>query len=143
MNSSPISKRIVSAALVASIIGCALQRPVLYPNAKYKQVGEAAARQDIDDCMRLAEQAGASHGGGNRAAKAGVEGAAAGFVTGAVAGAIAGGNVFGAAVVGAAVIAGAAAGTHSAVHADEPSDIRKNFVQRCLSEGGYDVIGWQ
>jgi hypothetical protein len=44
---------------------------------------------------------------------------------------------------GAAVIAGAAAGTHGAIHADEPSDIRKNFVQRCLSEGGYDVIGWQ
>jgi hypothetical protein len=44
---------------------------------------------------------------------------------------------------GAAVIAGAAAGTHGAIHADEPSDIRKNFVQRCLSESGYDVIGWQ
>jgi outer membrane lipoprotein SlyB len=143
MNSSSISKGIMSAALLAAIAGCTSQRPVLYPNAKYNQVGEAAARQDIDDCLRLAEQAGAAQGGGNRAAKAGVEGAAAGFVTGAVAGAIVGGNVFTAAVAGAAVIAGAAAGTHSAIHADEPSDLRKNFVQRCLSEGGYDVIGWQ
>jgi hypothetical protein len=37
---------------------------------------------------------------------------------------------------GAAVIAGAAVGTHGAIHADEPSDIRKNFVQRCLSSAG-------
>jgi len=34
-------------------------------------------------------------------------------------------------MLGAAVIAGAAAGTHGAIHADEPSVIRKNFLQRC------------
>lgn len=133
----------MSAALVAAIAGCASHRPVLYPNAKYKQVGEAAARKDIDDCIRLADQAGIAPGEGNQVIESGVEGAATGFVTGAVAAAIVGGNVVSAAVIGAAVIAAAAAGTHSVIHAHEPSNLRKNFVQRCLSEGGYEVMGWQ
>ena len=143
MNSSSISKRVVSAALVASIAGCASHRPVLYPHAKYTQVGEAAARKDIDDCIQRANQAGIARGEGNQVIESGVEGAATGFVTGAVAAAIVGGNVFSAAVIGAAVIAAAAAGTHSVIHAHDPSDLHKNFVQRCLSEGGYEVMGWQ
>ena len=124
------------------LAGCASQRPVLYPNAKYKQVGEATARRDVDDCIRLAEQAGASHGGGDRAVRRGAEGAAVGGVTGAVAGAIGGRNVLDSAAAGAAV-GGAAAGTHGAIRSDEPGAIHKNFVQRCLAERGYDVIGWQ
>ncbi len=49
--------------------GCASQRPVLYPNEKYKQVGDEGARRDIDECMRLAEQSEAAHGGGEQAAR--------------------------------------------------------------------------
>ena len=82
MNSSSIRKCIVSAALAAAIAGCASQRPVLYPNAKYKQVGEAAARQDVDECIRLAEQAGAPQDGGERAVQSGAEGAAVGGAAG-------------------------------------------------------------
>ena len=114
---------------------------MLYPNAKYKQVGEAAARQDVDECIRLAEQAGAPQAGGERAVQSGAEGAAVGGAAGAVVGAIAGHNVVGSAAAGAAV-GGAAAGTHGAIQASNPGDIHKNFVQRCLSERGYDVIGW-
>jgi hypothetical protein len=86
---------------------------VLYPNAKYKQVGEAAARQDVDDCIRLAEQAGAPQGGGERAVQSGVEGAAVGGAAGGVVGAIAGHNVVGSAVAGAA-LEGASAGSSRA-----------------------------
>jgi hypothetical protein len=133
---------IALAVAATALAGCASQRPVLYPNAKYKQAGDAAARRDVDDCMRLAEQAGASHGGGERAVRSGATGAAVGGVTGAVAGAIGGRNVLDSAAAGAAV-GGAAAGTHGAIRSDEPGDIHKNFVQRCLRERGYDVIGWQ
>jgi outer membrane lipoprotein SlyB len=143
MNACSVRLIALTALLAAICAGCASQqRPVLYPNAKYKQVGEATARQDVDDCVRLAEQAGIPHGGGERAVGQGAEGAAVGGVAGAVAGAIGGRNVFGSAAAGAAV-GGAAAGTHGAIHAGEPSAIRKTFVQRCLSERGYDVIGWQ
>jgi len=57
---------LVLAAMV--LWGCADKRPVLYPNAHLKQVGEEAARRDVDDCMRYAQESGAegSKGTGNR-----------------------------------------------------------------------------
>jgi hypothetical protein len=130
------------AVVAAALAGCASQRPVLYPNAKYKQVGEAGAQRDVDECIRLAEQAGAAHGGGERAVREGATGAAVGGVAGAVAGAIGGRNVLDSAAVGAAVGV-AAAGTRGAIQSGEPDDIHRNFVQRCLRERGYEVMGWR
>jgi hypothetical protein len=44
--------------------------------------------------------------------------------------------------VGAA--AGAAAGVaRGAIQSGEPGSVYKGFVQRCLREKGYDVIGWK
>jgi hypothetical protein len=40
-------------AMVFALSGCATQRPVLYPNAKYIQVGPEIAQRDVDDCIRL------------------------------------------------------------------------------------------
>jgi hypothetical protein len=131
-----------TAVIALALAGCASQRPVLYPNAKLKQVGEAAAQRDVDDCIRQAEEYGARHGGGERAARQGAGGAVVGGVTGAVAGAVGRGNVAERAVQGAAVGA-AAGGTHGAIHSDEPGAIHKNFVGRCLRDRGYEVIGWQ
>jgi outer membrane lipoprotein SlyB len=133
---------VLATAVIALLAGCAAQRPVLYPNAKLKQVGDAAARRDVDDCIRQAEDFGARQGGGERAARQGGGGAVIGGVTGAVAGAVGRGNVGERAVQGAAV-GGAAAGTHGAIHSDEPGALHKNFVQRCLRDRGYEVIGWQ
>jgi len=142
-NSSGVRMAWTAIAVLAAVLaGCASQRPVLYPNYKYQRVGEAAAQRDVDDCIRLAEQAGAGHGGGERAVRQGGTGAAVGAVTGAVAGAIGGRNVGDSAARGAAV-GGAAAGTHGAIRSGEPDSIHKNFVQRCLRERGYDVIGWR
>lgn len=129
----------VAALMVLS--GCATQRPVLYPNAKYKQVGAEVAQRDIDDCIRMAESHGVTPGGGDRVARRGAEGAAVGGAAGAAAGAVRG-NVGQGAGVGAA--AGAAAGaTRGAIHSGEPGSVYKGFVQRCLRERGYDVIGWK
>ena len=72
----------VTAALLV-IAGCATQRPVLYPNAKYNQVGLEIAQRDVDDCIRLAEQHGVSHSGGEKVARSGAEGAAVGGAAGA------------------------------------------------------------
>ncbi|TSA42411.1 MAG: hypothetical protein D4R58_00220, partial [Betaproteobacteria bacterium] len=52
--------KLAIALLAAGVAaGCATtQRPVLYPNAHLKTVGDAAAQRDIDDCLRMAESSG-------------------------------------------------------------------------------------
>lgn len=144
MNKLPFlfSARCVAWILVLMIAGCATQRPVLYPNAKLKRVGNEVAQRDIDDCIRLAEDYGVSTGRGDKVARGAGGGAAVGGATGAVAGAIGGRNVVDSAARGAAVGA-AAGGTAAAVRSDRPGEAYRGFVQRCLRERGYDVIGWQ
>lgn len=134
----------VSVAIVAMLFalsGCATQRPALYPNAKYNQVGPEVAQRDIDDCIRLAEQHGITYSSGEKVVRRSAEGAVVGGAAGAGAGAVRG-NVGERAATGAA--AGAAAGAaHGAIHSGEPGSVYKGFVQRCLREKGYDVIGWK
>jgi hypothetical protein len=126
---------------VLALAGCAAKRPVLYPNAVYQQAGEAAARRDVEECIERAKR----HGhGADPAARAGAqatEGAAVGAATGAAVGAVLGSAGRGAA-------AGAAGGgARSLLHGlfawREPSPLERGFVQECLHERGYRVIGWR
>ena len=140
----PRGKTLEAALLAAGmLLGCAAvqQHPVLYPNAKLKQVGEAAAQRDIDECSALADKAGASSGG-SQAMRSGVEGAAVGAATAAVGSLIRGGNLGEGAAAGAA-IGGTAGAVSGAFRTGEGSPVFRNFVQRCLGERGYDVIGWK
>ena len=69
---------------------------------------------------------------------------ASGGLAGASAGAwgLVRGNAAENALAGAA--AGAAAGTvRGAIKNSETSPVYKNFVQKCLRDRGYEVIGWQ
>ena len=116
------------------------QRPVLYPNAHLKNIGDANAQRDIDQCMQLADESGVSRSN-NQVARRGAEGAAVGAAAGGVGTLIHGGRVGGGAAAGAA-IGGAAGAVHGAFQNDGNPTYR-NFVQRCLRERGYDVIGWQ
>ena len=130
----------IGAALIA-LSGCATQRPVLYPNAKYDRAGPEVAQRDIDDCIRLAESHGITHDSGGNVARGGAAGAVIGGAAGAGAGAVRG-SVGHDAGVGAA--AGAAAGVaRGAIRSGEPGSVYKGFMQRCLREKGYDVIGWK
>lgn len=141
MRPYPRAAWVTVGAMLLALAGCATQRPVLYPNAKYDQVGPEIAQRDVDDCIRLAEQHGVSYSGGEKVARSGAEGAAVGGAAGAAAGAVRG-DVGRGAGVGAA--AGAAAGaTRGAIHSGEPDSVYRGFVQRCLRERGYDVIGWK
>lgn len=71
-----------------------------------------------------------------------IKGAAVGAATSAVVTAVLGGNVGRAAGAGAA--GGATLGAVSgAFDADEPDPVFKNYVDRCLREKGYELIGWQ
>lgn len=132
---------VLAAAALAA--GCAsTARPVLYPNSHLKQVGDAQAENDIGECRALAEKAGAESTDVSRAARPAAEGAAVGAAAGGVSTAIRGGNIGVGALAGAA-IGGAMGGVHGAFRAGEVSPIHRNFVQRCLRDRGYEVIGWK
>jgi len=137
----PHAAWVITGAMLLALAGCATQRPVLYPNAKYNQVGPEIAQRDVDDCIRFAEQSGVSHSAGGKVARSGAEGAAVGGAAGAAVGAVRG-RVGERAATGAAAGAAAAA-TRGAIHSGEPGSVYRGFVQRCLRERGYDVIGWQ
>ncbi|MEK7230701.1 MAG: hypothetical protein AAB115_01640 [Pseudomonadota bacterium] len=134
-------KMAIMLIVAGMIAGCATtQRPVLYPNAHLKRVGDATAQRDIDDCLRMAESSGVAKSD-NKVLKRGGEGAAVGAAAAGVGTLIRGGSVGEGAAAGAAV-----GGVAGAVHGAFRSDLNptyKNFVQRCLRERGYDVIGWQ
>ena len=131
-------------AVVAIGAGCAhSQSPVLYPNAKLKEAGKAQADAEIEACRSLADDYVSS--GGARAKEVGKDTAAGGVggaAVGAVAGAVSGRGAGAGAAIGAAT--GATAGAvHGTFKSAGPSHVYKNFVDRCLRERGYEVIGWQ
>ena len=132
-----------------ALAGCAMQRPILYPNEHLKRVGSSAAERDIDDCMRQAEEFVVSNGRSVNGVQSAATGAATSATIGAAAGA-AGGAVVGRGVTGAAIGAasgGAASAARSVIHGltgkQNPSPLYKNFVNRCLHDKGYDSLGWQ
>ena len=130
--------------LVMIAVGCAhSQSPVLYPNAKLKEAGKDQADAEISACRSLADDYVSSGGAtakeiGKDTAAGGVGGAA----VGAVAGAVSGGGAGRGSAIGAAT--GATAGAvHGTYKSSGPSPVYKNFVNKCLHERGYEVIGWQ
>lgn len=138
---------VLGIAMVASLTSCGSAKPVLYPNAQYKTVGKETAERDIEDCRQLAETAGAEHGTGqagrvatSTAAGAGI-GAASGAVGGAISGAAGAGSAIGAA---SGAVWGLLTGLFSAAFgSSEPNAAYANFVNRCLQEKGYEVMGWR
>ena len=148
-------RRVTNSQIIALVclgfiaLGCAAQRPVLYPNAQLKRVGASAAERDVDECMRQADEYVRSGGETGRALESAGASAGAGAAIGAAGGA-AGGSVVGHAGTGAGIGAagGAAAGAtrvvvHEMFRKRAPSPVYRNFVNRCLRDKGYDPIGWQ
>jgi hypothetical protein len=126
--------------LAATLLGaCASNQPVVY------QAGGATdgnLEAEIAECRRLAEQAGAQEGStAGTTARRTAEGAAVGAATGAIGGAIAGSVGEGAAI-------GAATGAtvnliRNLFNEPAPNPAYRGYVERCLRDRGYDVVGWQ
>lgn len=119
------------------------KRPVFYPNAHLQNVGQAQAKRDADRCMALADNYGVSR---TKDGQVGRRAAEAGIIGGAASGAW--GVIRDKDDVGERAAAGAAAGavtgaTRGAFKSTELSPTFKRFVDRCLRERGYDVIGWE
>lgn len=121
--------------LLFLIASCA-SRPQLYPNEKLKSVGKEASKKDIDQCLKEADDYLESSKGKQIAKGAGF-GATVGAAMGAVAGAFTG-NLTKSLAQGAAI--GAAGGGTSA--GLSPDQVKRNYVNHCLYDKGYQVLGW-
>lgn len=126
--------------LTAFLGGCAAPRPVLYPNAALNQRGQASADRVIASCMQRADAAGLDESKG-RVAKGAAAGALGGAIVGAAVGSVSG-NAGKGAEYGAA--GGAArGGVWGLFRGRDPGQTYRNYVDRCLAESGFDVIGWK
>jgi outer membrane lipoprotein SlyB len=136
---------------LAGLAGCAATgpnspsaRPVLYPNATLNRVGAAQGQVEVDGCISRAMAAGLTpdektnevgRRAGEGAATAGVASAVGALLTGR------GSDALRSGAIGAAV-GGSAGAVSGAFHNDRPNGTYRQYVQRCLSERGFEVIGW-
>jgi outer membrane lipoprotein SlyB len=134
-----------------AMVGCASTgssstsaRPVLYPNAAFNRVGETQAQNEVAACQASASAAGLRAEENSQAAQRAGEGAAVAGVVSAVGALVLGRGAEGMlrSGLGGAAIGGAAGATQAAVRGGRPNSVYRSFVQRCLSEKGFDVIGW-
>lgn len=121
--------------LLFTLSSCA-SRPKLYPNETLKAKGKEASETDIDMCMKDAETY-LDSSEGKKIVKSAGFGAAVGGAMGAVAGAFYG-DISGGAARGAAI-----GGTGGAVSGSlTPDQLKHRYVNQCLADKGYNVIGW-
>ena len=141
MTPNKISIHLVCLLSILLISACSASRPVLYPNSHLNSVGMEVAENDIAACINLAKSAGAANDKMSEVATDTAEGAVVGGVTGVAAGGVLGHAGRGAAT-GAA--AGAAGGlTSSLFKSNKSNPVFQRIVDRCLSDKGYEPIGWK
>jgi uncharacterized protein YcfJ len=134
--------KIPFAIVLLALTACATSSPVVYRNQALPTVSESQLRQDIAQCETQAGNAGLkpNSGPGGDVTRDTVRGGALGGATGAVSGAI-GGNAGRGAKYGAA--AGATAGLIRSIFKDsKPNSTYRRYVERCLTDLGHDVVGW-
>ncbi len=139
-----VSLKILAVAVLFGTAACS-QRPVLYDNAMYQKSPEKA-KTAIETCVKKAEDANAS--GNGKLADTAYRGAAGGAASGAAGGAAAAaGNAFGGNYdIGGSIGMSAAAGTAGnvvlALFDRDVDPIFANYVNICLKQKGYQVVGW-
>jgi outer membrane lipoprotein SlyB len=140
----------VLASMIALIAGCATGArspdalPVLYPNPALNKMGDAAAKLEVQACVQKAQAAGLSPSQPTSAAGQGAaRGGAMAGVAGVVGGLVSGRGLESAVKQGVATATvGAAAGAVGGAMHSQPNTTYRQFVQRCVSEKGLEVIGW-
>ncbi|MEO0002615.1 MAG: hypothetical protein RLZZ22_307 [Pseudomonadota bacterium] len=148
----PVTRlRPLPALLVLLLAGCATTgpaspsaRPVFYPNATFNRVGSEQAQREADQCLQQARNAGLTpQEQDSPAGRSALQGAAVGGVAAAV-GALVDGQgperALRSGAAGAAV--GGSAGAVSGAMQAKPNATYRHYVQRCLHDKGFDVIGW-
>ncbi len=131
----------ISFAIILACLGCATKRPVLAPNEHLQEMSPDAVQHDIDECIRLAKEAGPGAVRGKQIAGQTAGGAAVGAAAGAVSGAISGGPGIGAA---AGAAGGATAGLlHGLFWSSDLDSGQQRYVEDCLRQKGYNPTGWR
>ena len=132
----------LATALVLPTTGCAARdpQPELYPNEHLRRVGEVQAKQDIAYCQALSTQYLQQRNAAADTAGNTVGGAAGGAALGAIGGAI-GGNAGKGAAIGAGVGAGLGL-LKGLAEGSEPPKNYESFVRKCMTDKGYEVIGF-
>ncbi len=118
------------------ILSSCASGPKLYPNEKFKAVGKEAAKRDIEKCIAEADNY-LESSKGKKIAKGAGAGAAIGAAMGAVGGMFTGN--MGRGLVRGGAIGAAGGGVAGAL---SPDEIKHRYVNQCLAEKGYQVIGW-
>ncbi len=126
---------LIFTSLILLTTSCA-SRPQLYPNEKLKTVGKEASQKDIDKCIADAEEY-LESSKGKQVAKGAGFGATVGAAMGAVSGVFTGN--FGKSLAQGAAIGAAGGGVSSGL---SPDQVKRNYVNHCLYDHGYQVIGW-
>jgi outer membrane lipoprotein SlyB len=128
--------------MVFYCLACAAtQRPVLGPSENLPGVTADAVQRDIDECIRMAKEAGRGAVWGKQVARQTAGSAAVGAASGAVAGALYGSAGRGAA---AGAAGGAAAGLLSSLLRSNKLDGgQQQYVEDCLRQKGYNPTGWR
>ena len=142
MGLAQVRKIFILSAISTLLVACATSSPVVYQSKTAATVSEDQLHNDIEACRLEAKNKGLTPTGGQGAevAKGTVRGGAMGTATGAVTGAI-GGNPGRGATYGAA--AGATAGLlNSLFKGSKPNSTYRRYVERCLTDLGHDVVGW-
>ncbi len=135
--------RICTALVVLLVLAaCGAARPVLYPNELYREVGEDAAEEDVSHCIELAESSGyPTDKQADQAAKGAAKQGFFGAIVGAAVGAVFGNPGKGAAAGAAG--GGARGGIRGYENSGDGDDIYRRFIETCLRDKGYKVIGWR
>lgn len=117
------------------------KRPVFYPNSYMQQVGQYQAQRDTDDCFALADSYSVNRTRDGEVVSKATSGA---LIGGASAGAwgIVRGDAGERALAG-ALAGGTAGAVKGGVDSQRTSPIFQRFVEQCLRDRGYQVIGWQ
>jgi hypothetical protein len=120
-------------------------RPVLYPNAAFNRMGENQAQDEVELCMAAARRAGLTpQEQDNAVGRSAAKGAAVVGTAAAVGSLVRGGSVDNAVTAGARGAAvGGATGAVAGSFNEKPNMTYRRFVQRCVSEKGLEIIGWQ
>jgi outer membrane lipoprotein SlyB len=142
----PLFGALLTALAASFLVACAtpVAEPVFYPNATYQKVGAEQAQADSKACSELAAQTKVGAVNSGDVMSSGAKGAVGGATAGAV-GSVLSGRRFDLSNVGAlagAIGAGSAAATATG-QSISGSPLYRQFMHRCLSAKGYEVIGWK
>jgi outer membrane lipoprotein SlyB len=128
MKTKKIKKLILNITTFLTIAACASHsRPTLFPNETLKKMGQAKANEDIDKCLKEADEYLKTPEGKKVAKGSSGYGTAVGTSVG-----------FGMGTTGVGLGMGVGGGDRGM----SSTDVKRNFVNQCLVNKGYQVLAW-